>query len=176
LAITPIGVAVRVIPVVWGQVRTGKYWLTSPSQKGLSLTSGQCHIGNQIKSEIRNIRDGLGSFFCCSGRVGFNFFPLGQKKSYWVRSKNTRIKDRLASYLLQEKSMFGSCRVRAHLKGKYSEIGIFLKFWMMLLGKHVKCQSKYIPNKLSCLWSLFVESITATPTTLSPWILVWRDS
>jgi len=36
------------------------------------------------------------------------FFPFRSKKSQWVRSKNTRVKDGWASYLPQVKSMLGS--------------------------------------------------------------------
>jgi len=38
----------------------------------------------------------------------FNFFRFGSKKSHRVGSKNTQVKDGLASYLLQVKSMLKS--------------------------------------------------------------------
>jgi len=38
----------------------------------------------------------------------FNSFHIGSKKSHWVVSKSTRVKDGLASYLLRVKSMLRS--------------------------------------------------------------------
>jgi len=38
----------------------------------------------------------------------FNFFPFGSKKSLWIGSKSTPVKDGSASYLLRIKSMIGS--------------------------------------------------------------------
>jgi len=71
--------------------------------------------------------DWVGSIFCGSGQVGsavnglslnlenfpikcqiFQLFPFGSKKSLQVESKSTRVKGRLASYLLQVKSKLGS--------------------------------------------------------------------
>jgi len=43
------------------------------------------------------------------------FLPSGQKKSHGVRLKNTRVKDGLATFLLQVESMLGLGRVKAHL-------------------------------------------------------------
>jgi len=66
------------------------------------------------------VRSGPGQFFVA--RVGnlwvwkispknpkkFNLFSSGHKKSRRFGSKSTRVKDRLASYLLRVKSMLGS--------------------------------------------------------------------
>jgi len=53
----------------------------------------------------------------------FNFFPFGSKKSLRVWSKSTRVKGRLASYLLQVKSKLMWGRVGA------GPISIPKRFW-----------------------------------------------
>jgi len=99
-----------------------------------------CRLKTSDGSESKSFDPGwVGSIFCGSGWVrhlwfGFDFgkfplkmsnfsiFPFRSKKSLWVGSKYTRVKGRLASYLLQVKSKFGWGQGPSLLKTKFKSL------------------------------------------------------
>jgi len=70
-------------------------------------------LGQNFLTQVGSATSGFGKFPLKI--PNFKFFLFGPKKSYWVGSKNTWVKDRLVPYLLWVKSMLGLGSVLARL-------------------------------------------------------------